>query len=59
MLEINLKKTKCSTVEFGKSEKRVGRHYKLDKESIGKKTEENDLRVLITNKLSPERHANN
>ena len=53
-MEFNIKK--CSVMEFGKSERRIRGNYLLGDEKIQKRTEEKDLGVTISNKLSFEKH---
>ncbi len=53
-MEFNIKK--CSVMEFGKSERRIRGNYLLGDEIINKRTEEKDLGVTISNKLSFKKH---
>ncbi len=49
---------KCSVLDFGKSSRRTSGNYSLSNERIMKKTEEKDLGVTITDKLTFGNHMN-
>ncbi len=56
--EMTFNTKKCSVLEFGKSRRRISGKYSLSNERIMKKTEEKDLGVIITDKLSFGNHMN-
>ncbi len=49
---------KYTVLEFGKSSSRISGNYSLSNERIVKKTEEKDLGVIITDKLTFGNHIN-
>ncbi len=56
--EITFNTKKCSVLEFGKSSRRISGNYSQSNERIMKKTEEKDLGVTITDRLSFGNHIN-
>ena len=53
-MEFNVKK--CGVIKFGHSRARPDFSYKLSDETIKAKSEERDLGVIVTDKMSPEVH---
>lgn len=47
----------CSVIEFGISNDRITGNYKLGNTNINKRTRERDMRVVVTDKMSPDDHV--
>ncbi len=56
--EMTFNTKKCSVLEFGRSNRRISGNYSLSNERIMKQTEEKDLGVTITDKLTFGNHIN-
>ncbi len=50
--EMTFNTKKCSALEFGKNSGRISGNFSLSNERIRKKTEEKDLGVTITDKIT-------